>query len=68
MVISGKNFLNQLEEVKMRKARTILPAAFNCLALLVIFPISISVVFSIKFWIVVGLMAAAVTAARGESD
>ena len=69
MVTFGKIFLSQLEEVKMKiRKRTLIPAVFNCIALLVIFPISLLTVFSLKFWIVLALMAAAVTAARGEAE
>lgn len=40
------------------------PVVFNCLALLIMFPVSIGTFFTIKFWVVTALLAAAVTAAK----
>jgi len=39
------------------------PAVFNSIALLIMFPISVGTLFSLKFWIVVALLCAAATAA-----
>ena len=55
------SFLNQQEE-KM-KSNYYGPAVFNGIALLIMFPISIATLFSLKFWIVVALLCAASTAA-----
>ena len=55
------NFLSQLEE-KM-KSNYYGPAVFNGIALLIMFPISVGTLFSLKFWIVVALLCAAAAAA-----
>lgn len=46
------------------KFRISLSTIFNVIVLFLVFPISVSAALSIKFWVVVALLAGAVTAAE----
>ena len=46
------------------KIRFTIAGVLNAIALALIFPVSIATVLSIKFWIVVALLSAAVTSAE----
>ena len=52
----------------MGRSNTIFPSVLNGIALAVIFQVSLTTLLSLKFWIVLGLMAGAVTMARSEGN
>ena len=62
MVIYGMRFWNQWE-FKL-KINFTLSGIFNGIALAWVFPATLETLFSVKFWFVLALLAAAVTAAE----